>query len=488
MISALKTIFKHRLKPMDHQDKYFQLSRTMKYYGFFWEMGTGKSKPIIDTAAWLFLTGEIDGLIIISDKGCYMGWHDEEVHKHIPDGVPYRIAYWSSYMQKMDKMRLETIMTAKDDMLDVLCVNVEAFSSGAATAIVERFIKSHYCLMCVDEATSIKNHTSLRTKAIKRLGLLCDYRRVCTGTPITQSPLDLFAICDFLQPGVLGFKSFVGFRSHYAVMRVMTLGPRSFQKVVGYQRLDELTASIQPFSSRLLKSECLDLPDKIYETVYVERTPEQEKMYDGLKDTALLQLEQGLLTSTSAITTINKLHQINCGHVKLDDGTIVDIPSRRASDLMELLEKLGDEKVIIWCRFQRDVELVMDALYEKFGGDGLYPVHYYGKTPDSDRPVHLGKFKADPKCRWFVGTAATGGKGINGLQCVSKYVAYYSSDFNLEDRLQSEDRSHRHGQRWPVTYFDLVVRNSVDTRILDALKKKEDLSYEVLDKLREILA
>ena len=476
----------HKFKPLDHQERFWRLSREMKYYGLFWDMGTGKSKTIIDTIAWLFLRGEIDGAVIISDKGCYMGWHDEEIAKHLPRGIQSRVAYWSSYMPSADKVRLKEIMAAQDDVLDFLCINVEAFSSGQAAGIVEQFIRMHYCLICVDEATSIKNHKSERTKQIMRLGKMCDYRRIATGTPITQSPLDLFSMCEFLQSGVLGFRSFVAFRAHYAVMKLVQMGPRAFMKICGFQRLDELTRRIQPFTSRVLKSECMDIPEKIYEKIYVEQTTEQEKLYQSLKQTALLQLDQGLLTSTSAITTINKLHQINCGHVKLDDGTVVDIPCDRVTQLVDLLEKLG-EKAVIWCCFQRDVELILAAIEERFADTDLYAVHYYGKTGEAERRLHLEKFKADHKCRWMVGTAATGGKGINGLQCVSRYCIYYSNSYDLEDRLQSEDRLHRHGQKWAVTYFDFVCRGTVDAKILDSHKRKEDLSFEVLDKLRSIL-
>lgn len=485
MISSMAKFppFHYGTSPYKHQDDEFVKSREVEYYALFWEMGTGKSKPVVDTSAWLFLKGEIDGVLLVSDKGAYLNWFYEEVPKHMPAEIPYRMAYHGAYLRKSEQRKLEEIMVAQDDVLDIMCINVEALSSSKGYLAAERFLKAHYALMVIDESTSIKNPKADRTKACWKLATYTNYRRIMTGTPITQSPLDLFAQCQFLKPGVLGFTSYTAFRSYYAMMMQMSFGTRSFQKIIGYRNLDQLTAAIQPFSSRILKSECLDLPEKVYETVYVEQTPEQRAAYEQLRDVALLQFEQGLLTSTSALTTINKLHQINCGHVKLDDGTEVDIPSNRVNYLLGLLEEVQG-KAIIWCCFQRDVELVMDAIVSH-RNDG-YPVHYYGKTADDARRRAIDNFTRDERCKWFVGTAATGGKSITLVQ--SHVTIYYSNSYNLEDRLQSEDRNHRIGQTNKVTYIDLVCPHTVDAKILRALKLKEDLAHEVLDSFREMLA
>lgn len=478
--------FEYGTQPYAHQDKAFVESRDRYYYALWWEMGTCKSKVMTDTAAYLFLKQEIDGFIIMSDKGCYMNWHNKEVARHMPKNIDYRMAAWSSSNKAKEQLQCDNLLTAEDNKLDILCINTESLNSPRAVAYLERFIKTHYCLFLIDESTSIKNYKSERFKEAVRLGQKCDYRRVLTGTPITQSPLDMYAQCEFLYPGLLGFRSFVAFRSNYAQMQLIRMGPRAFNKIIGYHRLDELTKSLMPFSSRILKSECLDLPEKVFETIDVEMTVEQEELYRKFKSMALLDLEQGLLTSTSAITTINKLHQIVCGHVKLDDGTQVDIPCGRITALLELLDKLN-KKCVIWCAHQRDVEQIMAALKEHHKTDDKYSVHYYGKTTTQERAVHLHEFMCDPNCTEFVGTAATGGKGIDGLQDVCDYMVYYSNSYNLEDRLQSEDRLHRNGQKNQVTIVDLVCANSVDVPIITSLKNKQDLAHNVLDKVRELL-
>lgn len=477
-----------RMSPYDHQEKVYQISKEMPYYGLFWEMGTCKTKPIIDTATHLFMNGELDGLIVISDNGCYRNWPIKEIPKHLPLQVPSRQATWSSGMTRQERADFERLMVAQDDCLDIIYVNVEAFSGEKATAAVSQFVRNHYCMMVVDESTSIKNIKSERFKNIFAIGQMCDYRRIMTGTPITQSPLDLFAQCEFLKPGLLGYRSFVAFKSDFAIVKQVPSGRWHYDMILGYRNLEILYKLIQPFTSRLTKEECLDLPEKVYETIQVEQTPQQEEAYRNLKNLSLVQFQQGLLSSTTAIATILKLHQINCGHVKIDDHTVIDIPSNRAKVLIEQLDKLLPLKVVIWCRFQRDIQLISAAIKEHYEKEKWYSVDYYGETTERDRDLHLYQFQNDPNCKWFVGTAATGGKGIDGLQNVCNYEIYYSNSYDQEDRAQSEDRLHRNGQKNNVTIIDLEVPNTVDTKIVESLKRKEDLAYQVLDHFRELIA
>ncbi|UOF78050.1 ATP dependent DNA helicase [Caudoviricetes sp.] len=471
-----------KTKPFTHQECTVNASFTRPYYGFLWEMGTGKSKAIIDTFGRLFCSKEIDGVILVGDKGNYRNWV-KEVAIHLPDYITRRVAVYSSSGNKADERALDSIMQAKDDCLDILVVNIESFVSEKSVDRLESFIRSHYVLMCIDEATSIKNPKAQRTKQAIKLGQLVDYRRIATGTPITQSPMDVFAMCQFLKSGVLGFANFTAFRAYYAQMIRMNLGPGrpSFDKIVGFRNLDQLTQSLEQFCSRITKEECLDLPDKIYQTVEVELTDIQRRYYDQLKNQALIQLEQGLLTSTSALTTLMKLQQIVCGHVKLDDGTVVDLANNRIDTLLSLIEELGDKKVVIWCNFQRDVELIYRALQKL----GRRPVTYYGPNDDNTRTKSLSDF-VDGDATDFVGTTSTGGKGIT--LTVASYEIYYSNGYSLANRLQSEDRCHRIGQKNNVTIIDLVAIKTCDEKILESHKMKKDLANEVLGNMRQLLS
>lgn len=470
--------FEHIATPYKHQKDIFEKTRGWEFYGLWWEMGVGKTKPLLDTIAWQFLNKELDGALIVSDKGAYLNWPLEEVPKHFPPWIPRREAVWKSRMGKKEEAKCMDILTAQDDLLDIAYVNIEALSTQRAYEWALTFLKLHHAIMIVDESTSIKNPKALRTRATISLGAFAEYRRIATGTPFTNNPLDLFSQCEFLKPGILGHRSFSSFRSRYAIMREIKLGTRRFMKVDGFVNLQELESRIRDFSSRLLKSECLDLPEKIYETQYIELTQEQIALYRKFKEEAVVLLDSGLLTSTSAITTVEKLHQICCGHVRDDEGNINDLPNGRMESLLDLLDNIPG-KVIIWAHYQRDVELIMAAIREKFQSTGQFPVDYYGKTKQDDRVTTIHHFMNNTACRWFVGSPATGGKGIT--LTVAHNVIYYSCGYNLEDRLQSEDRAHRIGQKQNVIYTDLTTVGTIEQKILKALRQKKELLTGMFD-------
>lgn len=474
----------HIIKPYDHQRNTFEKTRSWEYYGLWWEMGVGKTKPLLDTVAWQFLNKEIDGALIVSDKGAYLNWPLEEVPKHFPPWIPRREAVWKSRMNKSEQRVADDINTAKDDLLDLAYINIEALSSRRGYDWALAFLRSHHAIMIIDESTSIKSPQATRTKSALSLGKFAEYRRIATGTPFTNNPLDLYTQCEFLKPGILGHASFSSFRRRYAIMREITMGTRRFMKVDGYINLKELESRIADFSSRLTKQECLDLPEKIYETCYVELSEEQLSLYKRFKEEAVVLLDSGLLTSTSAITTLEKLHQICCGHVKDDEGNVNDIPHGRIKSLAELVDNI-DDKVIIWAHYQRDIEHIMSFLAEHYRDH--YAVHYYGKTSMELRIEAIKKFINDPKCRWFVGSRPTGGKGIT--LTVAHHVINYSYDYNLEDWLQAEDRCHRIGQTRPVTYVNMTTVGTMEQKILKALKQKKDLLTDMFDanRLRALL-
>lgn len=478
--------FTHKLKPFDHQAVGFEISKDREHYALFWEMGVGKTKPIIDTAAHLFLKGEIDGVIVISDKGAYRNWTDYEIPIHMMSGIPMRSIAWGSGMNSTERRATEELIKAKDDVLDIVAMNVEAFSSENALEYAKRFLASHYTMIVIDESTSIKNPESKRTKNILSLRDLCQYRRILTGTPMGNGPMDLYSQFEFLKPGLLMFESFVAFRSYYAEMLLTKVPgrPKPYYQILGYRNLEILAKIIEPNSSRLLKTQCLDLPDKVYETHYVEHTPEQAKAYQDIKTLALTELEQGLVTAVSALAAMTKLHQINCGHVKLDgkDGAEVPINSNRVNELLNLT-RLIDAKIIIWSIFRYDIREIMRVLTEEYGPRAA--VHYYGQTTDDQRVEAIKRFRTEKECRFFVSNQSTGGKGITLVEAT--YNIYYSNSFNLIHRLQSEDRNHRPGQTMKCTNIDMVVPKTIDVKVVGSLKNKKDIASNVLDVFREMI-
>jgi SNF2 family DNA or RNA helicase len=302
-----------------------------------------------------------------------------------------------------------------------------------------------------------------------------------TGSPVTKNPLDLYTQCQFLDIHHLGHDSYYSFRNRYALMKSANISGRSINLVIGYQNLSELSDKLKPFSYRVLKEDCLDLPDKIYMKREIQLTPEQQKLYKQMRKEALATLNGKTVTTMTALTQLMRLHQITCGHFSADDGTIQEVKNNRLAELLDVLEEV-EGKAIIWAHYQHDVKNIFKILEEKFGPGSV--VHYYGKTLPEQRDYAIKNFKNNDKVRFFVGTPQTGGYGITLTQ--ANTVIYYSNGYDLEKRMQSEDRAHRIGQKKTVTYVDIIAEETVDTKIVKSLRKKIDIASKVMgEELRD---
>ena len=481
--------YKPKTKPYEHQKTAFDKSWKKKNFALFMEMGTGKTKVAIDTFGALFQENQLDTVLIFAPKGVYDNWYSKEIPQHLPGNVQHKMVRWQPNMTKKFQETMRDLVFRKyrePGFLHLLVMNIEAMSTqkGAATAL--RYLKDNpNNMLIVDESTTIKNSNAIRTKNVVKASKQAKFRRILTGSPITKSPMDLFSQCEVLDPDLLGFKNFYTFRNRYAVIRQRSLGPRSFQEITGYQRLDELNRKVDEFSERVLKDECLDLPNKVYMKREVEMTAEQKKMYKQMKKLALAQFDNGELSTTqSVLTQIMRLQQIVCGHLQPDDGSIQTIKNNRLDELLEVADELQG-KAIIWATWTHDVIQVADALRRRFGNDST--ATYYGGTPQKERQTIIECFQ-DPASplRFFVGQPKTGGFGLTLTAATT--VVYFSNAYDLEIRLQSEDRPHRIGQEKPVTYIDLVSTGTIDEKVLRALKSKINISSEVMgEKAREWL-
>ena len=470
--------YKFKLKPFDHQVKALEQGWNKHEFGFFMEMGTGKSKVLIDNIGILHLNYNLEFALIIAPKGVYRNWVAKEIPEHMSDDVPYRVIRWVSSPNKTQQKELKSVAD-KFDGLTIFVINVEAFSTvkgqNAGKWLAQRF--GGRGLIAIDESTTIKNHKAKRTKALLKLAAGFQFRRLLTGSPITKSPMDVYSQCEFLRPGLLGFDSYYAFQGRYAVINRRTMGAHSFQQIVGFKNLDELTERIDRYSFRVLKKDCLDLPDKIYTVRYVGLTDEQAKMYKSIQETAIVMLESGdLVTAPAVITQLLRLQQVMSGHLKTDDGDTIYFPSRRVDALKEILEEHAG-KVIIWSRFRYDIIQITKVLAETYGEESV--ASYYGDTTDDDRNNIIKQFQSpDSKLRFFVGNPATAGYGLTLTE--ADLVVYYANDFNLETRIQSEDRAHRIGQKNNVTYIDLITEGSIDEKIVKSLRDKIDIGAQVL--------
>ena len=466
--------YKFKTKPYKHQLTALEKSWNRETYAYFMEMGTGKTKVLIDNVAMLYDKGKVNGALIIAPKGVVGTWYNQELPTHLPDHIEKVTTLWQSNITKEQSRKLGNLFKTGEE-LHILIMNVEALSTTKGTDFARKFLSSHNTLMAIDESTTIKNPSAKRTKNIIKLSEMSKYRRIMTGSPVTRNPLDLFSQCYFLDPFHLNHESYYSFRMRYAIMKTANIAGRKIQLVSGFRNLGELSEKLKPFSYRVLKEDCLDLPDKIYMKRQIKLSSEQLKVYDQMRKEALAILNGKQVTTVNALTQLMRLHQITCGHFTADDGSIQRIPNNRVSELMDILEET-EGKAIIWAHYQYDITNIIKEIVKVYGPGSV--VDYFGLTPQNERDPNRKKFQDNPKCRFLVGTPSTGGYGIT--LTAANTVIYYSNGYDLEKRLQSEDRAHRIRQKKSVTYVDINAEDTVDEKIVKSLRKKINIASEVL--------
>lgn len=464
-----------KTRPYAHQLDVWERSRDLREFALFLEMGTGKSKVLLDTAAHLALAGRIDGALIIAPKGVYANWVEQEIPRHLSDSVKRDVYLWSAATSQRAQREREAILHTANFAICVM--NVEALSGKRGLTFATKFLTERRALLAVDESTTVKNPSAARTKATIKLGRLAEYRRILTGSPVTRAPLDVYSQMQVLRPGLLGFSSFYTFRNRYAEMETDFVrsgaGLRQFKTVSGYRRLDELHQKLADFSARILKADCLDLPPKTYLRRTVDLTKEQHTAYKEMLTESITLLDGIPATATAVITQILRCHQILCGHLPTIDGEVRELPHNRLDALLETLEE-GGGQAIVWANYRHDIEAITARLNKVYGPGSARS--YYGETPQADRQQIVEDFQAG-RLKYFVGQQRTGGYGLT--LTAANLVVYFSNSFDLETRLQSEDRAHRIGQTQPVTYVDLLVPGTIDEKIVRALRSKIDLAGQV---------
>ena len=466
--------YKFKTKPYRHQLDALEKSWNKETFAYFMEMGTGKTKVLIDNAAMLYDKGKINGILIVAPKGVIGTWYNQELPTHLAAHIVSKTVLWQANINQKQQDKLDTLFESGED-LHILIMNVEAFSTEKGAIFAAKFLNCHKTLMAIDESTTIKNPKAKRTKNIIKLSKLSKYRRILTGSPVTKNPLDLYSQCEFLDPFLLNFASYYSFRNRYAEMKQVNVAGRTIQLVAGFKNLGELSDSVKNFSYRVLKEDCLDLPPKIFMKRQIDLTPEQNKLYKQMKEQALAEMNGKQVTTVNVLTQLMRLHQITCGHFAADDGSIQGIKNNRLSELMDVLEEV-EGKAIIWAHYQYDIKKIIKEIKKIHGPSSV--VDYYGLTPQDERQGNIKKFQDDPRCRFIVGTPSTGGYGIT--LTAANTVIYYSNGYDLEKRLQSEDRAHRIGQHKPVTYIDILAEETVDEKIVKALRKKINIAHEVM--------
>jgi SNF2 family DNA or RNA helicase len=492
---------------MAHQLDYLEQAKGRKYFANLSEQGTGKTWCTLAEIERLWEEGEIELVIIIAPKGVHTNWVRREMPKHL--SIDIRQAVFKAGLKTPIK-ELNALWKAPRDKLKIATFNIDSVKLKAAWGLLWNLANDHKTMIVIDESSRIKTPTSGRTKQVLKLTMLADYRRILTGTPVTNSPSDVFSQFEFLRPGLLGTRSYRAFVAEYTqlmsqdsdlvrdILDKMPPGRRQYANVQipvrgsngrpVYRNLERLRDLVAPHSFRVLKKDCLDLPDKIYKTHYFELTPAQRRIYDRMLTEFQYILADEEVEVFQRIAVYTKLQQITSGFVMIDgepieldeDGEPIHMieDNPRMEALFNLLEDI-EGKVIIWALYHAEIDMIVKGLVQR----GEEVVQYHGRVSDKLREEAIDSFQ-EGSARFFVGNAAAGGIGIT--LTAAETAIYYSNSFNWEHRAQSEDRNHRFGTT-KALYIDLVAENSRDEEVADALQQKDDTARKILgDPPREI--
>lgn len=478
-----------KTRPMKHQVRGEQLLLAApKFFALGAEQGTGKTWMLLNDAEHQFESGDIDALFVIAPKGVHTNWVRREIPTHL--SVAHQAAYWLSGGGKKRRAAVDRLLRQEPgEELLVLTMNVDAVNTKDGFDVASKFLKRFRCMMVVDESQRIKNLEARRTKRVHALGKLAVSRRIASGTLVANNPLDLFAQYEFLQSGLLGTTSFRAFTAefaevlptHHPLVRQIVARSRGHgaPQVIRrdengtpvFRNIEKLRNMLSPHTYRVLKRDCLDLPEKIYQTHFFELTPAQRKLYNQVKADLRYTRDDGTIDTFTALTAINKLRQVTSGFILVDGEAASMDASARLAALAEVLEDVSGQ-VIIWASFREEIAQISAML------KNTPHVQYHGGTSASEREEAVDAFQRGD-VRVFVANPAAGGTGLT-LTAASTAI-YYSNSFSLEDRLQSEDRCHRIGTREPVVYIDLVAQDTIDERIAVALQAKSVVAAQVLD-------
>ena len=488
--------YQYKTKPFKHQAEVFEKSKDLEAFGLFWEQGTGKTKPTIDTAAYLYETNKIDAVVVVAPNGVHHNWANDEINTHLPERIFSRSRFlvWNSSKAKTIKSKNERTALLSNKGLSWLLLNYDSFNTQTLKDYLSAFLRRRRCLFILDESHYIKTPGAKRTKTIIASSKYAPYRRILTGTPVAQGPFDLYSQVNFLDKDFWqkrGLGKFYVFKFHFGVWltaaecKAANGYDPGYDKLLSYKNIDELSAHLKLVGDRLTKEDVLDLPPKLYTKRYFELTKEQARIYEELRDNLEAELSNGKrVDGALAITRLMRLQQIICGYVQTEDP---EEPITMIGNENPLLEAVLAEcqnlshPAIIWARFTKDIDQLMQALGEK-------AVRYDGKISAEEAEENKEKFQKGD-AQFFVSNPQKGSTGLTLTRARS--VMYYSNSFNLVDRLQSEDRAHRIGQSYPVNYIDFEAilpngRKTVSANIIKALRDKYDISAKITgDELKE---
>lgn len=483
--------FQYKATPFAHQKRIFEATWDKPYYGLLLEQRTGKSQIVIVTAAQLHATGKINSLLIIAPNGVHRNWASDEIPKHLPDWVERYVAVWSPDKTKKKEAELEKLFD-RGTQLRIFTINIEAVGTKRGFEFIKRFLNATDALVAVDESTRIKNPSTVTVKNLMKLRDLAKYRRILNGTPITQSPLDMYSQLLFLDDYAVPVQSFVAFKARYAdflpsyhpmVQKIMQrTGTRWAPQIIAtkedgtpsYKNLDELKAYVDKCCVRVTRKECVDVPDKLYKRWEVEYPPHHK----NIVHTWVENMRKGHTPEPiEKMTAVMFYQRLLCGLIPYQltgtvDESIWEKPedNPRLQAIIEIIEEYPDAHIIFWARFRKDLHEI-SAIIEKVTNKTV--ARYWGDISDNEREIAKQGFQ-DGTFQYFVGQQGAGGVGLPLHK--ADVMVYHSNTFSLYERLQSEDRAENLQKTNGTVIIDLEVPNTIDSKIINALRNKKDVA------------
>ena len=485
------------MQPRDYQMKALDYTYNLNLCFFDMATGSGKSKTAIDKISQHYIERKIKRVMIVCPCSIRHVWL-KQFNEHCP--VKYEICIAEPKNAK-NKKDIEIFLNTDTHKLKVLIVGIESLQleTSKALYICKQFLnKTNDIAVVVDEAHVIKNPTAKRTKNLISITRNTKYRIVMTGTPISQSIVDLFGLFEFLDNNIIGIGDYFSFKRRYTIEEDVTINSKTFKRYIGPKNIDELMQIIKPFTYQVTKKEAAkELPPKVYMQRYVTMTKEQEKIYKDIQQQRYteiedMQNENAQVVINHVLAAYNALQQVVGGFITKDTGEynntgqsiresvniITPTKNPKIIEVKKVIDELPDnEQVIIWCKYRHECFMLAEELYnyktDKFTQGA---VTYLDK--DIEQRQQIQNHMDEKRIRYFISTPNSGATGLT-MNTVA-YVIYYSNSTRLLYREQSEDRNHRIGQENnKVTYIDIIHQNSVDEKINESLSSKKDLAEYV---------
>jgi SNF2 family DNA or RNA helicase len=444
----------------------------------------GKTRMALKVAERDFEEGVIDAVIVVcpnSVKTSWVAWdHNledgdvDEVAKHLGNDYVHKAVWISGATGENKKAweKWERGLVRSQYKLIALAINYESLLTEQFFDFLQAFCKKYRTRLIADESTRIGKPGSQRTKRATKLARLCVGRSALTGTPVLKSPMKIYSQARFLSDRALGYTSFFPFRNRYCVM-----GGFQARQIVDFKNMDELSDKIESFSFRLKAEDHLkDMPPRSWKKHFVDMTPPQAMAYRTMRAEFYATVDASTVTANIVLAQMTRLQQILGGYLTKGDEVFELVAPASNPKMRETLAIIDDYRSIVWFRFRPELDGMARLLSEQ----GVPFFEFHGGLTDDEKLSVRKQFKRGER-QVILGTTATGGIGIDEFK-VANTVVFYSNDFDTERREQAEKRTWRMGSNQDIVirYHDVLVPNSIDTKIIKVLRGDAELSAKVL--------